>query len=1486
MFTRLFDAASTLRVQTPSVGNLLSSFTSTLRKPQRDDDTVNFLLQCGLDGIDAMNKYINDPTDFDKETGEILDMLHGNINALISATSLENEIVLYTPYSGAPIEKGTSVYFSGFSVWYSNLQTLVQQFSDDETYSFLKFEFPKGYRLLHLDNLDAYLLYSNRQCIVQKGKTIEQGRVIYKVQDILLSPKVYEHVPSLQSKEIPQDFCERITSRNIQHIDGQSVLSFYDTMRRDDTTNAYSTSEVVEDDDDVQEGKLPWASAGYGRTEEGKWKTLQNNMIKYAVPSISSHGVDYFALNKGGIEKKLVMCDWNRENNEFSFPEPGNGDFVVVSVEDKTSGKSFIVKSFYEPHYVQNGNLVEALIYTKIIAPIIEHNMTPHVVTPYAHVYCPGFFDQLSEIVAEKKPKQLTVKEFEKKVKQLEKSVRDHYGRDEIQPPKLNNHVLCIEKVAGKIYTLEDILFILLDPEAERLLVIGDKQLDVMWELKMVIFQILYTFHIFNRCGLRHNDIHAGNVLIQFLDDKPFVATYIVDGQKFYVNTRFHVYIIDYDKSTVNDSPLLKSNVENNPFQNGSIFNTRLEQNDCSDLGNCNTVSPKADLFKFCTAVLTIMNDQKSTDHQLKQEIESWVSSSLLINHKGGYLPVRRQENKPDYNPPDKWESDTDWMMSPEEVLLSSEFFKQVRENVHPMEPEQVYEFKILEQKQVDENVMSDKEGENSLVYLMEMNNALIQQHVPYYTIQGIYFWELDPTLPVSFIHTGCSQHFKLDTLKFPILDEVLNYTTSYSIAIPEKKASLKIFPTPSPFDNGNFVEALIYTNIISPLLALKMTPHLLTPLHHYICTDIFGDIIYQYKKEIRNGTRSDGDIVDHILQTKKQLEENLIADVGPLLKRDETQVLGLQRVHSITFSEFLKLREVTSSDIKSVMLQIIYTLHILNLSGLRHNNLVMDNILIEKKKDMRYNEYYVDVGTVLYSRSEYHAYIVNFDKASVTNSVVLQKMNNRSPLANGNLRNTTIEKKLFLKQRGMHNGENPKVDTLVLLKDMYSTLKKKGLAEKLGFDIEDHWISSTILTDDEIFKRYLAEDHIPDRSTGPIIWMLTNKEILQSSFFESHKERCIEPTRKFQFTDRNLSEGDVKLLRSYNNLYQNMEKSDDLMIQYHVPTITQFGKLIFGNTILSLNDIIDFGLTWWDNEEISIGRGGLALLGEFTTPLDQECMIKLFYRPSPADNSSLVEAIIYTQVIEKMLRYDLTPHLPKPYFHTVDDHFDEDEWKNNPKLSKNTIKKFDVMSGEAVGLLSYYPFQDYNAKKYLSKLHMLCFEKIPGVQSFQKFAYEDENTTAEDYKSVVFQVLYTLYIFNICGLRHNDLHTLGNILVQKLNQPVYHKYIVGDKTFFVRLDYKAYIIDFDRASVSESKWLRHHHKSDKNDPLSRGNIRNTHLDSENSCMRYGTCNEKNGKADTFKFLLSNAKPPKHGFDVTEYISDPYLESIETTLFE
>jgi hypothetical protein len=130
---------------------------------------------------------------------------------------------------------------------------------------------------------------------------------------------------------------------------------------------------------------------------------------------------------------------------------------------------------------------------------------------------------------------------------------------------------------------------------------VGSTDLYSVWsqleDNPKIIFQVLYTIACFERVGLRHNDLHTGNIMISKLR-KPITLSYEIQGKIISFQTTNLVKIIDYDRSC--------------------IYSDKVERNgyiDDESLNQSNGINNGFDVFKF-------LHNYKNTNGKVK----TWLS--------------------------------------------------------------------------------------------------------------------------------------------------------------------------------------------------------------------------------------------------------------------------------------------------------------------------------------------------------------------------------------------------------------------------------------------------------------------------------------------------------------------------------------------------------------------------------------------------------------------------------------------------------------------------------------------------------------------------------------------------------------------------------------------------------------------------------------------------------------------------------------------
>lgn len=148
----------------------------------------------------------------------------------------------------------------------------------------------------------------------------------------------------------------------------------------------------------------------------------------------------------------------------------------------------------------------------------------------------------------------------------------------------------------------------------------------------------------------------------------------------------------------------------------------------------------------------------------------------------------------------------------------------------------------------------------------------------------------------------------------------------------------------------------------------------------------------------------------------------------------------------------------------------------------------------------------------------------------------------------------------------------------------------------------------------------------------------------------------------------------------------------------------------------------------------------------------------------------------------------------------------------NSESKTKINLADFTSRAGDSSGLL-------FNTN-------------VPNAQDNQLIFVQD----------VLFQIAYTLAVFQRFGIMHNDLHP-GNVFVQKLTQPILLSYKISDAITVERqVLYFVYVYDFDHGCKIPTK-------------VDQTRIENQMLEKDLFCKQAGECNKFSKNFDWYNVV-------------------------------
>lgn len=288
------------------------------------------------------------------------------------------------------------------------------------------------------------------------------------------------------------------------------------------------------------------------------------------------------------------------------LPHESKSDAMVLfaSVLDRLGQHKIpvAVKAFLDPAATggENGTEVEALIYSKLVAPMLARKMTPNVVGFLAYVKCTQVVDRILAELPDTRAKTL----FRQNLVRLQKE----WGAASKGLKDLN--ILITEKATNA--TPLGTLLEKNDPGVEA--------------FSSLAFQILFTLEVFNRFDLRHNDLHPWNIFVQEGEVFPGSSNsvcmeYVLTDEagntvrKFYIPTKHLALIFDFDRGSCPALP----------------HNTSLDNFLCRDYGQCNGINHFCDTFKFLLSMAVGGLPGGSDGAVCEPIVEHTVSKELIL---------------------------------------------------------------------------------------------------------------------------------------------------------------------------------------------------------------------------------------------------------------------------------------------------------------------------------------------------------------------------------------------------------------------------------------------------------------------------------------------------------------------------------------------------------------------------------------------------------------------------------------------------------------------------------------------------------------------------------------------------------------------------------------------------------------------------------------------------------------------------------------
>ena len=329
------------------------------------------------------------------------------------------------------------------------------------------------------------------------------------------------------------------------------------------------------------------------------------------------------------------------------YPLEGSGErnksLATLMEGRKNNQKPIALKVFFKNTAVgkscDNSLPLEQKLYKYLLGPLVTKRQTPNILQ-YHGSFSESFGDfrgALSECVVE-------LDKLLQRAKEKEQRDRKHH---DIQIRDTNNLI-----ILGLEYSAAPTLRKWLQTER------SDQ------DLKSVLFQIIYTAECLYRVGIRHNDLHVGNILISSSKHKKEICYRINANQIIAVPTETTlVKIYDFDNAC---GMRCKKENDANKSIKSVYYNYKLKYYKYWDqYGMSDSNNSKYDTFTILSSIMEILNKYKKNIHLLKIIKEYYLTSQELRNchwkyvHRmgkkkdGSYFDESQSSFQPDYIPND-----------------------------------------------------------------------------------------------------------------------------------------------------------------------------------------------------------------------------------------------------------------------------------------------------------------------------------------------------------------------------------------------------------------------------------------------------------------------------------------------------------------------------------------------------------------------------------------------------------------------------------------------------------------------------------------------------------------------------------------------------------------------------------------------------------------------------------------------------------------
>ncbi len=212
-----------------------------------------------------------------------------------------------------------------------------------------------------------------------------------------------------------------------------------------------------------------------------------------------------------------------------------------------------------------NRPTIEIAIYKYLYKVLVQTKTTPHIMKYIASAHCKNLKNHLDWLP------------------DVDDTVARWYEDD------MDADGMDTEEIIDTVMTDSKLLVVEMGRGMSLLNLLEKTQL-FLEDVQAILFQIGYTLRQMHLAGVRHNDLHIGNVWVN-MSSSPTIRYYqLYDGRYAKVESIYTIKIYDFDTSA---------------FTNDVLSNQYLEYGKCSDYGICQLPDPLFDWVTLCYSLYT-----------------------------------------------------------------------------------------------------------------------------------------------------------------------------------------------------------------------------------------------------------------------------------------------------------------------------------------------------------------------------------------------------------------------------------------------------------------------------------------------------------------------------------------------------------------------------------------------------------------------------------------------------------------------------------------------------------------------------------------------------------------------------------------------------------------------------------------------------------------------------------------------------------------